>query len=47
MPSWGASSSGTLVQDGEIEDIQLDAAEEKPPLSWGGVMVLYADGAVC
>lgn len=32
------------MQDGEVEEIQLDAAEEVPPLSWAELMVLYADG---
>ena len=31
------------MQDGEVEDTQLDAAEEVPPLSRAELTVLYAD----
>jgi hypothetical protein len=44
MLSLGAPSSGRSVQDGEVEDTQLDAAEELPSLSWAELTVLYADG---
>jgi hypothetical protein len=44
MLFWIAPSPGKLVQDGEVEDAQLDVAEEVPLLSWAELTVVYADG---